>query len=114
MGFVFKKRKTKELQAETQRSRLGAWSRVASRLQRAGVGTAVMSSSGVGSHAPLVALWFCGGSVGLWIFCGGVCFVGLQVWSFWPWRPQDQWVKFGFGSLAVRLCHGFLVREKLR
>uniref|UniRef100_A0A2N9EMS2 Uncharacterized protein n=1 Tax=Fagus sylvatica TaxID=28930 RepID=A0A2N9EMS2_FAGSY len=42
-------------------------------------------------------------SVGLCIFCGGGCFVGLQVWSFWPWRPQDQWVKFGFGSLAVRL-----------
>ena len=42
-------------------------------------------------------------SVGLWIFCGGGCFVGLEVWSVWPWRPQDQWVKFGFGSLAVRL-----------
>ncbi|GMY35589.1 hypothetical protein FCV25MIE_30831 [Fagus crenata] len=53
----------KELQAETQRSRLEAWRRVASRLQRAGVGTAVMSSSGIGSHAPLVAPWFCGGSV---------------------------------------------------
>ena len=42
-------------------------------------------------------------SVCLWIFCGNGCFVGLQVWSFWPRRPQDQWVKFGFGSLAVRL-----------
>jgi hypothetical protein len=85
---------------------------VASRLQRAGVGTAVMSSSGVGSHAPLVAPWV--SVFFVVVVASWVCRFG----TFGHGGLKTNGLNLGLGLwLSVshdldQLCHGCLVRER--